>query len=304
MSVSSATPSQTPVYPEPPYKFILDRLQKGKVIPFLGAGASLVGRTASAGWSAPDADFLPGATELSTYLVDKIGYPASDLELTRVAQYFDVVGGPAGLGDELHEIFAKPYACGDLHDFLAGLPCPVIVTTNYDDLIEDAFRKRGRPFHRVVYRTGQTTFFVWEYGQGAPKEVHPNEMDLALGEVPVIFKMHGAADTADKDRDSYVITEDNYVEFLARIGQQSAIPAVIAECFRASHFLFLGYGLKDWNLRVILHEIWRKWPRKHGSWAIQHKPAQLEYQFWLKRDLNIYEVSIDDFLAKLRGGGA
>jgi hypothetical protein len=115
--------------------------------------------------------------------------------------------------------------------------------------------------------------------------------------------MHGAADARDKSRDSYVITEDNYVEFLARLAQQSAIPAVIAEGFRESHFLFLGYGLKDWNLRVILHEIWRKWPRRYGSWAIQHTPPQLEYQFWLKRDLTIYDISIDKFVAGLRRAG-
>jgi hypothetical protein len=304
MSASAATSGQGPVYPEPPYKFILDRLRKGKVIPFLGAGASLVGRAGNAGWSTPELNFLPSARELSTYLVDKIGYPSSDLELTRVAQYFDVVGGSAGLGDELHYIFAKDYGCGSLHDFLTRFPCPLIVTTNYDDLMEAAFRKRGLPFHRVIYRTGNTTFFVWEHDANAPKEVHPNEMGLKLGPTPVIYKMHGAADISDKNRDSYVITEDNYVEFLARIAQESAIPAVIAECFRESHFLFLGYGLRDWNLRVILHEIWRKWRRRYGSWAIQHTPAPLEYQFWLKRDLTIYDMSIDDFLARLSRAGA
>ncbi len=287
--------------PEPPYTYIHSRLKRGKVIPFLGAGASLVGRTGANKWKSPEDDFLPKAGELSDYLGQLTEFPSPELELTRVAQYFAGLNGPAGLGDELHDIFAKEYGCGDLHELLAEYPCPLIVTTNYDDLMERAFRKKSRPFHTVIYRTTeQPTVLVWEHGAAAPKEVHPNEMDLKLGSVPVIYKMHGASDRNDKTRESYVITEDHYVQFLSRIAQQSAIPAVIADFFGESHFLFLGYGLKDWNLRVVLHEIWRKWPRRYGSWAIQHTPPPLEYQFWLKRDLTIFDITIDDFVARMK----
>lgn len=303
MNAPAIDPAQGPVQPEPPYRFIRRWLEKGRVIPFLGAGASLAGRDPKVGWDSPDRDFLPKSSELSNYLVRQSGYPSPELELTRVAQYFDAVNGEGGLGNELHEVFAKQYTPGDLHEFLTEFPCPLIVTTNYDDLMERALREKGRPFHTLIYRTGEPTFLVWEHGAGKPKEVPGNEIDLHIGAMPVIYKMHGAADPADIQRDSYVITEDDYVEFLSRMTAQNAIPAIIAERFRESHLLFLGYGLKDWNLRVILHQIWRKWPRRYGSWAIQHTPPPLEYQFWLKRNLTIYDVSIDEFVARLRRAG-
>lgn len=107
---------------EPPlYDYISERLQKGKVIPILGAGASLVGRTEQK-WTSPEDAFLPLGGELSDYLGRKTAFPSPELELTRVAQYFAGLNGPGGLGDELHEIFRKEYGCGELHELLAELP--------------------------------------------------------------------------------------------------------------------------------------------------------------------------------------
>ncbi len=87
----------------------------------------------------------------------------------------------------------------------------------------------------------------------------------------------------------------------ARLVDNSAIPACFDEAFRRSHFLFLGYGLKDWNLRVILHKVWQEWPRRrYASWAIQHRAEPLEREFWARRDLTIFEMPID----RVSAGGA
>ncbi len=66
---------------------------------------------------------------------------------------------------------------------------------------------------------------MWDDGAGSgePREEAANELDLELGEEAVVFKMHGAPDPADEERDSYVITEDDYVEFLARMADETAI---------------------------------------------------------------------------------
>ena len=51
---------------------------------------------------------------------------------------------------------------------------------------------------------------------------------------------------------------------------------MLAMQLRRSHFLFLGYGMRDWNLRVILHRIWGEQRLKYKSWAIQRDPDRLE----------------------------
>jgi hypothetical protein len=43
----------------------------------------------------------------------------------------------------------------------------------------------------------------------------------------------------------------------------------LAVKLRKSHFLFLGYSLRDWNLRVIFHRILGAQRLKYKSWAIQ-----------------------------------
>lgn len=294
--------SQSELQSEPPYELICDGLSKGKVVPFLGAGVSLGARAEGQAWTSPSADFLPTANELANYLDRRSGYPSGEpADLTRVAQYFDGVAGRGGLDDELHTIFAKPYKPSALHYYLADFPNLLIVTTNYDDLQERAFREKGKPFHVVTYRTGSQTLFFWEDGATEGREVSANELSLPIGEIPIVYKMHGACDLANNERDSYVITEDDYVEFLSRIASQTAIPAIFAEPFRRSHFLFLGYGLRDWNLRVVLYKIWQMWPRRrYASWAVQHKAQKLEREFWSRRLLTIYELTIDDFLQNLQ----
>lgn len=284
---------------ELPHAYILERLQKGRVIPFLGAGASLVGRPLSATWTGPSSGFLPRSVELAEYLDERSSYPSGvPTELPRVAQYFDGVMGRGGLDDELHEVFSRDYAPSRLHHWLAGFDGLTIVTTNYDQLLERAFQLRGRPYHVVVYRTGAPSFYFFEHGAAEPREVQA-DATLDFGGITVIYKMHGAADPVTPDRDSYVITEDDYVEFLSRMVTATAIPTMFAEPFRRSHFLFLGYGLRDWNLRVILHRIWRDLPRRFASWAIQHRAEPLESEFWSKRGLTIYESGIDEFLDRL-----
>jgi hypothetical protein len=297
-SASSGPPTARPDG-EVPYPFIRSQLAKGKVIPFLGAGASLVARPAGQPWK-PGAAFLPTGAELARYLDDRSGYPSGEpVELARVAQYFGGVTGRGGLDDELHEVFSQRCAPGPIHQMLARVPRLLVVTTNYDDLMEQALVAEGRKHRVVVYRTESPLFLYWNGTDPEPQEVSANELTFDLADAPVVFKMHGAMNREAPQRGSYVITEDDYVEFLARLSTTTAIPVAFAEPFRRSHFLFLGYGLRDWNLRVVLHQIYQRWPRRYASWAIQQKADALERAFWARRDLTIYEVSVDEFVAGL-----
>lgn len=168
--------------------------------------------------------------------------------------------------------------------------------TNYDWLLEEAFRDAERPFRLVVYQAGAPSVLVWddEAGSGEPREVGINELVLDIGEEAVIFKIHGTATVADEELDNYVITEDDYVEFLAGLVTQEAIPACFGEPFHRSHFLFLGYGLEDWNLREMLYQIWKRWPRRrYAAWAVQHQVKPFDRDFWSRKQLTIYEMTVD-----------
>ena len=69
-------------------------------------------------------------------------------------------------------------------------------------------------------------------------------------------------------RDNFVITEDDYIGYLTQSPVESLIPLQILNKVRDSHFLFLGYRMRDWTLRVFLQRIWGEQPLEARSWAV------------------------------------
>ena len=299
---------------EPPYGIIWNRLKAGKVVPFLGAGASFVGRRDVATWQSPKDRFLPSGKELANFLALEAEFPSdlsSDREdLSKVSSYYADIAGRCSLRERLHEVFCQDYRGGDLHRLLAEVPCPMlIVVTNYDTLVEDAFLAKQKPFDLVIYPSDRKEIagsVIWQqHGHEAPQEMAPNELDIDLENTTVIFKMHGSIFQEGADSDNYVITEEDYVEFLSRMTMRQAIPHLFYPFFRQRSFLFLGYSLRDWNLRVVLKNLSKYFPRQNGedplpSWAIQYNPSELDRRLWEKRNVSIFDVTIDEFVNKIR----
>src|SRR4051794_34343070 len=143
-------------------QIVARRLATGSVVPFLGAGANLCDRPAGADWQ--QGTFPPSGAELAAYLAEPYGYPEDDRDLLRVSQWVDLVSSPRALVDELHAIFSRDYQPNKLHAFLGQLPrtlraqghpiCgQLLLTTNYDDLLERAFAEAEEPVDVVVYET-------------------------------------------------------------------------------------------------------------------------------------------------------
>jgi hypothetical protein len=299
-------------------RIVTRRLREGRVIPFLGAGTNLCGRPDDADWRS--GQYLPSGSELASYLAESYAYPATEsLDLLRVSQYVQSVTGGRVLYDELHDVFARDYKPTSLHELLAALPAVVrqwqeqghgarqqlVVTTNYDDALETAFAAAGEPFDLVTYvaKGSDRGKFLHHPPEGAPRLIdQPNRYrELSLDLRPVILKIHGAVDRDDVDHDSYVITEDHYIEYLAQTDIANIVPAALMAVMNESHFLFLGYSLRDWNLRVILQRIWGRQPfeEKFTSWAIRKEPSRLEERLWRSRNVEILDVDLDAYVRSL-----
>jgi SIR2-like protein len=331
---------------EPPYGIIADLLKQGLVTPFLGAGASLSGRPPGAQWDEKTSTFLPTAHELASRLAEDAAFPSPDpkdkddpnkassyylaeadrSDLAKVSSYYaEESADRASLVSFIHKMFDRDYQAGEVHRFLADLEIPLlIVTTNYDDLIERAFKAKGKPFHLVTYPAADLkeiagSVLWWKPNASAPEPWAPAKLPLSLTDTTIIYKMHGSVDRITKKFDSYVITEEDYIDFIARMTAQLAIPARFMLEFGKRRFLFLGYGLRDWNFRVMLKNLRSALARPDAgaatgdpapadapveqlrSWAIQMNPSELEQELWAARKVNIYSMDIDTFVARLRG---
>ena len=101
--------------------------------------------------------------------------------------------------------------------------------------------------------------------------------------------------------DSYVITEDDYLDYLTHSTEiESLFPVHLLGQLLNANFLFLGYSLRDWNLRVILNRIWQEQPVRGGSWAIQREPKALDSLFWKRHQVEILDIDLDEYVHELR----
>jgi hypothetical protein len=289
--------------------------RRGSLVPVLGAGANLCGRPSDASFVA--GRYLPSGDELAEKLALEFGYPRGDpVELVRVSQYASLVEGSGPLYATLHRIFDADYPPTPLHTLLATLPQrlrergalemhPLVMTTNYDDSLERAFREAGEDFDLVSYVAqgdDRGKFRHWPPGE-QPRLIEEPEryLDVSPERRSVILKIHGLVDrTHERPQDSYVITEDHYIEYLSWTDLATFLPVKLLEHLRYSHFLFLGYSMRDWNLRAILNRLWSERDgQTYVSWAIQVDPDRIERESWRRRDVRIFNVPLDRYVERV-----
>ena len=299
------------------FSLVAELLENGEIIPFFGAGANLCDRPDEAEWER--GRYAPSGGELAATLAVSSRYPDTDVDLLRVSQFVDATLGERRLYGYLHEVFDANYPPTSLHRLFARLPTTLrkqgrkqllLVTSNYDDLLERALQEAGEPVDVVWYEAKrgpwQGRFMHRPPGGEVVPIERPNEYtNLSLDERTVVLKLHGAIDRANARSDSYVITEDSYIEYLVGADVGAQIPFSLLERMEDSHFLFLGYSMRDWNLRVILSRIWGAQQLDLKSWAVQREPAtagarEVEDALWRDRgDVDLLYVPLHEYAGRL-----
>jgi len=252
--------------------------------------------------------------DLATRLARRFDYVENGSGLPRVAQYIAVMKGSGPLYDELHALLDADASPTPIHRFLAslppllrerGVPHQLLVTTSYDLALEAAFLEAGEEFDIVSYVAAGADRgkFCHLAPDGTGRLIDlPNTYatELSLETRTVILKLHGQVDRApDRAWESFVVTEDDYIDYLAESDVAGAVPVGLAAKLRRSHFLFLGYTMADWNLRVILNRLWGDQPLTYRSWAVQPDAKPLEREFWRRRDVDVHELALDRYVDTL-----
>jgi SIR2-like domain/TIR domain len=291
----------------------------GNLVFFLGARMA-----AERGGAADGPESLPSTELLAQALAERFGIKRpAPLDLPEIAQYVYVTQGRSDLWKALKQLPAVNCDPGPVHRFLARLPgvlagkghpdwYPLIVSTNFDTALEKAFDDAGVPYDLAVYMASgrDKGKFVHFPADGDPRPIGtPNEYNkFPIGRDnelwrTVIVKIHGAIDGNIREyrwQDNYVITEDNYIDYLSRSPIEDLVPLQILDKLRDSHCLFLGYAVRDWNLRVFLKRVWDTSPGGN-SWAVEPEPDILEKRLWAA---NAVELYASDVAAYVDGLGA
>jgi hypothetical protein len=218
------------------WDILLRRISRGDCLPFLGAGACF--------------GTLPLGAEIAREWAEQYSYPMSDpSDLVRVSQYLAVEFDPRFPKELVVERlrggppdFHEP---DEPHGVLARLPLPIYLTTNYDDFMVQALNRSYRDPQRESCRWNdlirdEPTLF----------DRKPDYRPTVAN--PLVFHLHGHTDPR-----SIVLTEDDYLMFLAAMHDPDLIPDSVRRAIAESSLLFIGYRMADWNIRVLLQGLRR-----------------------------------------------
>ncbi len=295
---AETAPSEALLSSAPNYEIIVSQLLRGAVIPFLGPGASMM----QDGGACP-----PSASGLARRLVTvtaRIGDSADieddqpiGLDLPRVASYFEhAVFDRELLHDELKAVFDSDFEPNVLHRLLARIAAKqplLIITTNYDDMIERAFQEVKVPYDLVVTAIEDLQVKYQRAGESDMDAVDPQFFKIENNK-SIIYKIFGGIDRTGRGNDSFVITEDDHITFL----QGYLFPSIISGRTYNRRFLFLGCSFRDWYFRIILGKFLNT-SKRPRSWAIEYRPNIIEKRLWERRGIQIIDMELLDFSNEL-----
>lgn len=316
------------------WETLLENIRFEECVPFLGPGVT--------------ARLLPSPQDLAVSLAQKYGYPFPDgTDLPRVAQFVATTDStrlrrdfnrllaegflgklgldPAGAGRraELADIVAasdwiqrsRGLAETEIHQDLADLGLPLYLTTNYDPFMAQALADRGRAVRQEIVPWQEAV----RAQAGRPQRLLDPEPS---SEQPVVVHLFGAT----TDPMSMVLTEDDHLDFLARIARdhEYMLTADVSQALAKSTLLFLGFRLQDLEMKVILRGLLKNlaletWDRLNV--AVQLDEAQVDedrvqqvvnyfQKYFAKSKIDVFWGSVEQFVTELhdrwladQGGG-
>ena len=280
-------------------KLIIERINEGRCVPFLGAAGNV--ECEKLGYKG-----LPLGTDIATELVKQISFTGRDpKDLAKVSLEFEFCTDRSFLIKSLKTILPdNECEASPLLKTIARIPFKLIITTNYDRLMERALEDEGREFRVVVQPTDG-----FDNTSGIQKMLN----ELIEYEGRIIYKIHGTFNGStrffigqmdENELDSLIVTEDDYIQFLMVMDKQEqkiGIPRQITSKLSYSTLLFLGYSLEDWDFRTIYKGLIESLPKQQArrSFAFQKKPSKFWVEFWKSKGVEIYDVDLYDFADQL-----
>lgn len=263
--------------PEIKVTFALEQLAKrisdGECILFLGAGVHAAPPEGSP-FSYPAEQRPSSARELAKKLAKECEFERkfkkeSPFDLMRVALCYELTGGlhRQGLADALDRHLRTGRMPSPALKMLAQLPFKIFVTTNYDLLLDKALAEAGK-VPKVFTYSPKEDQVTGDYQD--PKEREP-----------LVFKMHGDLNTPS----SIVITDEDYITFVQRMSDKDTyhpVPQTIRYRMLSWPTLFVGYSLRDFNLRLLFRTLrWHIDPASiPPAFSVDRNPDPLILQVW------------------------
>jgi hypothetical protein len=161
----------------------------------------------------------------------------------------DLLGEDASLENLIAAAWSARHRREEVDPFsvLAQLPAPVYITTSYTRLLARALTDAGRNPEVELCR--------WHEDIEWPESVFERERGYRpTPERPLIYHLLGTFD----EPESLVLTEDDFFDFLIGVTRnQALVPKVVRRRLSDSALMFVGFGLDEWDFRVVYRSLMR-----------------------------------------------
>lgn len=286
-----------------PYQVVRELLERGDVVPFLGSGITI----SSASTKNGDGSIALTNRGLKESIARQCGYPATEFEssdIAEIASYFVQQIGRAELDALLQraigDVAIKPSMT---HAFLAEVAQrhPILMlTTNYDRLMERALRALRVPFDVLAYtpgdRDGRDQLLFVADGDGEPRTVSASKFTPSPDR-SLVFRVSGIGNGAPN---GYVITEEDHIDWILRLrARDSWLPASIATLLDRRHLLSLGHGARDWSQRALWRTLTGGSGARKSAWAVSLHPSPLSVMTWQRYQVSIYNQDLNEWTQRM-----
>lgn len=226
-----------------------------------------------------------------------------------VAQYIADRHGRENLYLEIRKLFARTSLTPrDTHELFAAwrefkthtggpVPYPMVITTNYDDLLERRLADAGLPYHLLSYQTDgpQRGLFYHRSKDNGLRIIERPRNIRKLSDAFVVVKLNGGIDRQGRIPESYTSTRLDYWDLAARI--PGVLPGAIQQKLSANPLLFLGHGLAAPDIESLVRFAHKDHPGPR-SWAVVLKNDGIEY--WRQCGVEILNKSVNLYVKQLR----
>jgi hypothetical protein len=176
-------------------------------------------------------------------------------------QYEDTEGfGPTTLRATAEmALTSRLYSPSTVHEQLAALPFSLIVTTGQDSMLEQALKAAGKA--PVTQR----------YHLRGDKRENPEFVVPGSPASPVVFHLFGSAE----EPSSLVLSENDVLDFLIRVvSERPPLPNSLLRVLKriGQSFLFVGFGIRHWDLRILLKILLRALELNRSGPAVAAEP--------------------------------
>jgi hypothetical protein len=147
-----------------------------------------------------------------------------------------------------------PFNPGETHLQLALCPFSLILTTCHDNLFETALSVQQKSPSKYWYH------YRGEQRDNLELDNRPN------ADAPIVYHLYGSFEKPP----SLVLTENDLLEFItAIISGRPKLPDSLKSLLRNKTFLFVGFGIRHWYVRVLLKLLIRAIGISNSAFALE-----------------------------------